>query len=122
LRGTLASDKNELLFSEFGLNYNNEPPMFRKGTVLIRKLCKTPGDGKLRQVVLPFYTDLIGDVFWKENPEILGLKSLQIYHKPIEDNNVTQEQAKSSSKQDIAGSTASTTTTNEHVPVVSEKS
>ena len=121
MRGTLASDKNELLFSEFGLNYNNEPPMFRKGTVLIRKLCKTPGDGKLRQVVLPFYTDLIGDVFWKENPEILGLKSLQIYHNPTEDNNINQDQAKSSSKQDTAGSTASPTT-NEHVPVVSEKS
>jgi len=121
LRGTLASDKNELLFSEFGLNYNNEPPMFRKGTVLIRKLCKTPGDGKLRQVVLPFYTDLIGDMFWKENPEILGLKSLQIYHNPTEDNNINQDQAKSSSKQDNAGSTTSPTT-NEHVPVVSEKS
>lgn len=121
MRGTLASDKNELLFAEFGLNYNNEPPMFRKGTVLIRKLCKTPGDGKLRQVVLPFYTDLIGDMFWKENPEILGLKSLQIYHKPTEDNNINQEQAKSSSTQDNARSTASTTT-NDHVPVVSEKS
>ncbi|XP_023717500.1 probable tRNA(His) guanylyltransferase [Cryptotermes secundus] len=122
LRGTLASDKNELLFSEFGLNYNNEPPMFRKGTVLIRKLCKTPGDGKLRHVVLPFYTDLIGDVFWRENPEILGMKSLQIYHRPTEDNSISQEQCKSSPKQDSTGSTASATTTNEHSPVASEKS
>jgi hypothetical protein len=48
------------------------------------------------------------------------LKSLQIYHKPTEDNNITQDQAKSSSKQESAGSTASPTT-NEHVPVVSEK-
>jgi hypothetical protein len=121
LRGTQASDKNELLFSEFGLNYNNEPPMFRKGTVLIRKLCKTTGDGKLRHVVLPFYTDLIGDVFWKENPEILGMKSLQIYHQPTEDNSISQEQCKSSPKQDSTGST-SATTTNEHSPVASEKS
>lgn len=121
LRGTLASDKNELLFSEFGLNYNNEPPMFRKGTVLIRKLCKMPGDGKLRHIVLPFYTDLIGDVFWKENPEILGMKSLQIYHRPTEDNSIIQEQSKSSPKQDTAGSVASPTTANEHNLMASEK-
>lgn len=108
LRGTLASDKNELLFSEFGLNYNNEPPMFRKGTVLVRKLCKTPGDGKLRQVVLPFYTDLIGDTFWRENPEILGMKSLQVYHPP-EDNSSTSsnvEQNKSPSRPESVASTA----------------
>uniref|UniRef100_F7F312 tRNA(His) guanylyltransferase n=1 Tax=Monodelphis domestica TaxID=13616 RepID=F7F312_MONDO len=37
LRGTLAADKNEILFSEYNINYNNEPPMFRKGTVLIWK-------------------------------------------------------------------------------------
>ncbi|KAL3312332.1 tRNA-histidine guanylyltransferase 1-like [Cichlidogyrus casuarinus] len=31
-----ASDKNELLFSEFQINYNNEPQLFRKGTVIYR--------------------------------------------------------------------------------------
>uniref|UniRef100_A0A2K5NCT1 Probable tRNA(His) guanylyltransferase n=1 Tax=Cercocebus atys TaxID=9531 RepID=A0A2K5NCT1_CERAT len=35
LQGTLAADKNEILFSEFNINYNNEPLMYRKGTVLI---------------------------------------------------------------------------------------
>lgn len=34
-QGTLAGDKNEILFSEFNINYNNEPLMYRKGTVLI---------------------------------------------------------------------------------------
>ena len=34
-QGTVASDKNELLFSEFNINYNNLPQMYRKGTVLI---------------------------------------------------------------------------------------
>jgi len=28
-------DKNELLFSEFNINYNNLPPMHRKGTVVV---------------------------------------------------------------------------------------
>jgi hypothetical protein len=35
LQGTLAADKNEILFSQFNINYNNEPLMYRKGTVLI---------------------------------------------------------------------------------------
>ena len=36
LKGTLAADKNEILFSQFGINYNNEEPMYRKGSVLYR--------------------------------------------------------------------------------------
>ena len=35
LQGTVSSDKNELLFSEFGINYNTLPQIFRKGTVLL---------------------------------------------------------------------------------------
>jgi len=35
LSGTLASDKNEILF-QFRMNYNNEPDMFKKGSVLYR--------------------------------------------------------------------------------------
>jgi tRNA(His) guanylyltransferase len=36
LSGTYAPDKNEILFSEYGINYNNEPEMFKKGSVLFR--------------------------------------------------------------------------------------
>ncbi|PAA49809.1 hypothetical protein BOX15_Mlig003885g1, partial [Macrostomum lignano] len=36
LKGTLAADKNELLFSQFGINYNNEPEVYRKGSLLVR--------------------------------------------------------------------------------------
>jgi tRNA(His) 5'-end guanylyltransferase len=36
LKGTVSADKNEILFKEFGLNYNNEPECFKKGTVLYR--------------------------------------------------------------------------------------
>ena len=31
----MSSEKNELLFSEFGVNYNTLPELYRKGTVLI---------------------------------------------------------------------------------------
>jgi hypothetical protein len=36
LKGTVSADKNEILFREFGINYNNEPECFKKGTVLYR--------------------------------------------------------------------------------------
>lgn len=81
LRGTLASHKNELLFQEFGINYNNEPQLFRKGTTLIRKLVPD-GTGRLKPAVVPLVDDIIGDRFWKENPEVIGLKSLATYQPP----------------------------------------
>lgn len=34
LQGTVSADKNEILFSEFQINYNNEPEMYKKGTVI----------------------------------------------------------------------------------------
>ncbi|XP_043656867.1 probable tRNA(His) guanylyltransferase [Drosophila teissieri] len=70
LRGTFSADKNELLFQEFGINYNNLPAMYRKGTILLRKrviLCD-----KNRQAVVPLHEDLISSQFWKEHTEILG--------------------------------------------------
>lgn len=34
-QGTLAADKNEILFSEFDINYNSESALHKKGTTLI---------------------------------------------------------------------------------------
>ncbi|KAF2017659.1 Thg1-domain-containing protein [Aaosphaeria arxii CBS 175.79] len=42
LKGTVSSDKNEILFSRFGINYNNEPEIFRKGSVLYRDFFEAP--------------------------------------------------------------------------------
>lgn len=42
LKGTSSGDKNELLFSRFGINYNDLPQRFRKGTTLYRA---RPGGG-----------------------------------------------------------------------------
>jgi hypothetical protein len=36
LQGTDSKAKNEMLFAQFGINYNNLSPMFRKGSVLGR--------------------------------------------------------------------------------------
>jgi hypothetical protein len=35
-QGTYAADKNEILFSKFGINYNNEPELCKKGSVVFR--------------------------------------------------------------------------------------
>ncbi|KAK8061541.1 tRNA(His) guanylyltransferase [Apiospora phragmitis] len=36
LKGTLSKDKNEILYSKFHMNYNNEPEIFKKGSVVFR--------------------------------------------------------------------------------------
>uniref|UniRef100_A0A023F9D8 tRNA(His) guanylyltransferase n=1 Tax=Triatoma infestans TaxID=30076 RepID=A0A023F9D8_TRIIF len=86
LRGTLASQKNEILFQEFNINYNNEPEMFRKGTTLIRKFMKFPNENESRLVICPYYGDIIKNKFWEENIEILLMKSApaELYKEDIE--------------------------------------
>ncbi|KXJ28525.1 putative tRNA(His) guanylyltransferase [Exaiptasia diaphana] len=83
LCGTVSSDKNELLFSEFGINYNNEQPIYRKGTVLIWENINAAQDEaankqseqkskRIRRKVTSFHIDIIGDQFWDEHSDILG--------------------------------------------------
>ncbi|KFB50233.1 AGAP011752-PA-like protein [Anopheles sinensis] len=73
LKGTLAKDKNEILFNQFHINYNNEPLMFRKGTILMLKTVMV-GENK-QKFIVPIFEDLIGDDFWLRHPEILGKKT-----------------------------------------------
>lgn len=94
LIGSLAKDKNEILFSEFGINYNNENAMFRKGSVIFRedlgipKLDKELGDlsleGELserqkqrrdkkarKRKLVAEHIDIISDTFWNSRPWLL---------------------------------------------------
>ena len=76
LKGSLAGDKNEILFSEFGINYNNEPAQFKKGTTIIKKKMPVPCDAessgtKLRNKLVTLDCDIIGDDFWTEHPHLL---------------------------------------------------
>jgi tRNA(His) guanylyltransferase len=99
LKGTVSGDKNEILFSRFGINYNNEPEMYRKGTVMYRsyedeeqgkegslaRAGKT-SDGssktqlekerkkKMKAKIAMEYVDIIGDAFWDDRPYILAPK------------------------------------------------
>lgn len=81
LKGTFSADKNELLFAEFGINYNNLPAIFKKGTILMTKQVKLDGDKK-KKIVIPIYDDLIKEKFWKDHDELLERKSPKLYEFP----------------------------------------
>lgn len=96
LKGTRASDKNEILFVRFAVNYNDEPLVFRKGTVVYRAYDLPAGEGangsgggtlkvlesrtqaekerkkKMKARVEMEHVDLIGDGFWEQRPYILA--------------------------------------------------
>eukprot|EP00127_Corallochytrium_limacisporum_P004884 Clim_evm28s191 gene=Clim_evmTU28s191 len=85
LCGTLSGDKNEILFSKFGINYNNLEPRYRKGSILIQgtrevivperdRSGNDTGRTKTRTkpVIQVLHTDLIREDFWREHPTILG--------------------------------------------------
>ncbi|XP_026815736.1 probable tRNA(His) guanylyltransferase isoform X2 [Rhopalosiphum maidis] len=78
LSGTVSSEKNEILFKECGTNYNNELPIYRKGTVLVRKIVNLPPSKSKKHVICPLHVDIIGDDFWEEYDEILSLKDLKL--------------------------------------------
>lgn len=66
LTGTTASDKNEILFSKFNINYNNEPEAFKKGTVLLysKTLPVLNNCHLLTKNIYKYNGDLIKDSFW----------------------------------------------------------
>lgn len=78
IRHTVSKEKNEILFSEFGVNYNKEPEQFKKGTVIVK--CKTENsangpksDISVKNLCLSvLHTDIIAESFWLENKHILG--------------------------------------------------
>eukprot|EP01117_Protostelium_nocturnum_P008778 TRINITY_DN3147_c0_g1_i1.p1 TRINITY_DN3147_c0_g1~~TRINITY_DN3147_c0_g1_i1.p1 ORF type:complete len:229 (-),score=83.03 TRINITY_DN3147_c0_g1_i1:92-778(-) len=80
LKGTLSKDKNDLLFEKFGVNYNNEDPMFRKGSSICRQWkeidvtnSKTGEPTKRRKLRFSIiYEDIINDEFWTKNAHILN--------------------------------------------------
>ncbi|KAH9902955.1 tRNAHis guanylyltransferase [Cubamyces lactineus] len=102
LRGTVSSTKHEILFSRYGINYNDLPARYRKGSVLVRT--EVPGEldveatnaqpiespapapptaakssqgskkkkERVRTVVELLHCDIIGDDFWNARPNLLA--------------------------------------------------
>lgn len=68
LMGTLSSDKNEILY-KLGINYNNEPEIFKKGTIFIRE----PREDKKRKLIInKYHIDLINEAFWESRADIFA--------------------------------------------------
>ncbi|KAK1828546.1 tRNA guanylyltransferase [Podospora conica] len=102
LKGTYSADKNEILFSRFSINYNNEPEILRKGSVIFRdyelaepestrnvmseieklvegvQLSKTQADKdkkkRAKAPVAVHHLDIIKDDFWDRRPWLLSNK------------------------------------------------
>ena len=36
MKGSLSKDKHEILFTKFGINYNDVSEVFKKGTILLK--------------------------------------------------------------------------------------
>ncbi|KAG8178065.1 hypothetical protein JTE90_026018 [Oedothorax gibbosus] len=75
IRHTVSKEKNEILFSQFGINYNKEPEQFKKGTLIIRSQIHKNSvvlDSFIENDGLYIsYCDLIGNALWDQNPHIL---------------------------------------------------
>ncbi|KAG5999174.1 hypothetical protein E4U54_002009 [Claviceps lovelessii] len=108
-QGTLAAEKNEILFSRFHINYNNEPEIFKKGSVIFRDYelvdaesqsvalemddlaepvqqskSQLEKDRKKRAKarVVVEHMDIIKDDFWDRRPWILSNKPGKVPKEP----------------------------------------
>lgn len=86
-KGTTSSQKQEILFSKFQINYNALPERFRKGSILYRQdaigtethetahedgIQKKQGTPRTRKVIIVEHCDIIGRTFWGDHPGVLG--------------------------------------------------
>lgn len=103
LAGTLAKDKNEILFQRFQINYNNEPEIYKRGSVVFRdyelvdpdlmqatgsmeeianeeerEMSKTQAEKerkkKSKARITVQHLDIIKDEFWQRRPWLLSNK------------------------------------------------
>ncbi|CAH0725916.1 unnamed protein product, partial [Brenthis ino] len=81
LCGTVSADKNEILFKEFNINYNNEPNIFKRGTLLLRKPIKN--EELKKTLIVDVHDDMLKNSYWKDNYDILSSKLINNYEGPI---------------------------------------
>ncbi|KAI0091233.1 Thg1 C terminal domain-containing protein [Irpex rosettiformis] len=79
LRGTVSKTKHEILFSQFGVNYNDVAERYRKGSVLVREPLTMEDEEderkkqkpKLYSTITMHHCDIIEDRFWTARPHLL---------------------------------------------------
>ncbi|CAH7668399.1 Thg1 C terminal domain-containing protein [Phakopsora pachyrhizi] len=81
LKGTVSSQKHQILFEQFKINYNHSPSIFRKGSILIRSITPTCDLNQIddknlvrreSSVVRILHEDLINDTWWYKNFDSLS--------------------------------------------------
>ncbi|TVY26738.1 tRNA(His) guanylyltransferase [Lachnellula hyalina] len=111
LAGSAAADKHETLFSRFKINYNNEPDMYKKGSVVFRdyelvepgsvsevvdedfaktieqlELSKSQEEKdrkrRAKAIITIQHVDIIKDEFWERRPWLLSNKPGKIPKEP----------------------------------------
>ncbi|KAH8813276.1 tRNAHis guanylyltransferase-like protein Thg1 [Xylogone sp. PMI_703] len=107
LAGSLAADKNEILFSRFKINYNNEPEIYKKGSIVLRDyelvepesiettvtdppeekpLSKTQEEKdkkrRAKAIITIQHVDIINDEFWLKRPWLLSNRPGKIPKEP----------------------------------------
>jgi len=111
LAGSLSADKNEILFSRFRINYNNEPEIYKKGSVVFRdyelvepgaapdpadeysaktieqiELSRTQEEKdrkrRAKARITVQHLDIIKDEFWERRPWLLSNKPGKIPKEP----------------------------------------
>jgi tRNA(His) guanylyltransferase len=72
LRGTLSAEKNEILFTQFHINYSNIDERYRKGSLLVwEKKPRSENSMRYYRHLLTLHVDIIQDQFWNDHPDIL---------------------------------------------------
>ncbi|SHO79897.1 Similar to S.cerevisiae protein THG1 (tRNAHis guanylyltransferase) [Malassezia sympodialis ATCC 42132] len=69
LKGTVSAEKHEIMFQQFGINYDKLPAFFRKGTTLVWSPIPDPHRAKPRTELRTLHVDIIGDTFWTPHSE-----------------------------------------------------
>lgn len=84
LMGTMSDYKNELLFQQFGVNYNDLPTIYRRGSIILRNIVeetieRSPGvfAQKRRRAFVTVHEDMTKDQFWSDHPDLLGFHPQQ---------------------------------------------
>ena len=95
--GSFSKDKNEILFQQFNVNYNNLPELHRKGTVLafeyVERVTEQSAEYKqyrqkkqFYRVLREFHEDVCKEnsKFWREHPYLVPYEPLADYTKRID--------------------------------------
>ncbi|KAL4399707.1 tRNA-His guanylyltransferase [Malassezia pachydermatis] len=85
LKGTVSADKHEILFQQFGMNYDKLPAFYRKGTTLVWAPTYDPGRTKPKTELRTLHVDIIGASFWTPcelRPPTLADDGLAYFERP----------------------------------------